>query len=319
MSNEVCRVRKVDEVGDAGKWDSFLLTSNAPCLIFRRSYMTYHADRFPDESLIVENSAGDIAALMPAIVLGGAFSSHGALTFGGLVTRAGLDMQEFCNIYQSVVNHVQGRGYTSLFVKGIPSYYLAAHCDFDEHFLRLAEARLAKVETSFVIDMAQEPEFSSRRKRGIKKALKEGLSVREANNLQPFWSVLAANLEEKHGARPVHSLEEMILLKSRFPENIRAWEVVHGDSVLGGCIMYESKGVAHSQYISASPEGRDGGALDLLFAQLIREVYRNFRYFSFGTANEGQQINFGLARWKQEFGARGYAHRQYQLDFQAQT
>lgn len=52
----------------------------------------------------------------------------------------------------------------------------------------------------------------------------------------------------------------------------------------------------HSQYISASSEGKDVGALDLLFHYLITDHYAAKSIFDFGqsTENMGYYLNNGI-------------------------
>ena len=64
-----------------------------------------------------------------------------------------------------------------------------------------------------------------------------------------------------------------------------------------------------------SSDLREVGALDLLFKHLIEEVYRDRRYFSFGTSNQdqGRAINVGLVEWKEGFGARTCPNDTYEV------
>ena len=56
--------------------------------------------------------------------------------------------------------------------------------------------------------------------RRLRKAHQNGVTVVRDASLPEFWEVLNENLEKRFGAKPVHTLQEMELLKSRFPENI---------------------------------------------------------------------------------------------------
>ncbi len=88
------------------------------------------------------------------------------------------------------------------------------------------------------------------------------------------------------------------------------------DEVLAGCLIFETKTVAHAQYISASEEGKESSALDLLFNHLINKIFEKKRYFDFGTSNEnnGHFLNQGLISQKEGFGARGVVYDTYQIN-----
>ena len=67
----------------------------------------------------------------------------------------------------------------------------------------------------------------------------------------------------------------------------------------------------------SSPKGKDYNALDILFDNLINEVYvKKKRYFDFGisTEKEGLFLNENLIFYKEGFGARALVHDFYELD-----
>ena len=115
---------------------------------------------------------------------------------------------------------------------------------------------------------------------------------------------------------PVHSLSEIEMLKARFPHNIRLFTAQLGGKVLGGTVVYEYGNVAHTQYISASLEGKKLHALDLLFDKLIHEVYQDKAWFDFGksTEQQGTILNESLIYQKESFGGRAVCYDWYEWD-----
>ena len=113
----------------------------------------------------------------------------------------------------------------------------------------------------------------------------------------------------------MHSVEEITLLASRFPDNIKQFSVYAGDDIVAGTTVYETPSVAHAQYIAATGQGQKIGALDYLFGWLIDEHYRTKRYVDLGICNEkeGRVLNRGLLEWKEGFGGRCYTHDFYEL------
>ena len=120
-------------------------------------------------------------------------------------------------------------------------------------------------------------------------------------------------MQERHGVSPVHTRDEMVLLQERFPHNIKLHTACIGDRVVAGCVVYNTGIVAHVQYISASPEGKECGALDYLFDYLIEQEYSGCKYFDFGISTEqnGMKLNTGLLSQKEGFGARGVLYETY--------
>lgn len=116
-------------------------------------------------------------------------------------------------------------------------------------------------------------------------------------------------------AHPVHTLQEIKQLQTSLPENIKLFVArEETGKMLGGTVLYISPKVVHTQYISASEEGKQQHALDALFQYLIQTRYKDFDYFDFGTSNEegGKVLNTSLIYQKEGFGGRGVAYDTYE-------
>jgi hypothetical protein len=108
----------------------------------------------------------------------------------------------------------------------------------------------------------------------------------------------------------------MKLLKSRFPDEIRLYMAYMNNVPVGGTILYLTPQVVHTQYISASLEGRQVGALDLIFQHLLYENPFKTEYFDFGTSAIGtsNEINTSLIFQKEGFGGRSVCYDWYEWD-----
>ena len=181
-------------------------------------------------------------------------------------------------------------------------------------------ATVRKTEVASVVDMANRIPFRDSRKYGISKAKKRGLQVVEGNfesDLETFWNILGSLLHDKFDSKPVHTLDEMRLLQSRFPDNIKLYLVKDADNVLAGTVIYDTGTVARTQYIAASAEGKNCGALDMLFWNLLGETYSQRKYFDFGgsTLYGGNHLNEGLIFQKEGFGGRTVVFNTYEMLF----
>ena len=76
------------------------------------------------------------------------------------------------------------------------------------------------------------------RKSGAEKALQAGVVIEETEDYQPFWKILSANLQERYSLKPVHTLDEIMLLHERFPEQIRLFVAKEDCETIGGCVLY---------------------------------------------------------------------------------
>ena len=148
-------------------------------------------------------------------------------------------------------------------------------------------------------------------------ALREGLSIRQDDDFASFWTVLEGNLMERHQSRPVHTLEEIMLLHRRFPQQILLYRVCRAAKrTVAGCVLYVTERVVHVQYIGSTPEGRAYGAVDLLFHHLIHETYKDVPCFDMGTSVEegGRVLNEGLIFQKEGFGGRAVVYDTYEME-----
>jgi hypothetical protein len=298
----------------AAAWDGHVARAKNGLFLFNRGYMDYHADRFSDHSLCVLRD-DTLFALIPACEREGEFLSHGGLTFGGVLSDERMKTPHMLDIFALLREYLRAHRFTSCVYKSIPCIYHTIPAQEDSYALFSMQATLVKCEVSSTIRRAHSVPYSERRARGIRKARKLGLTFARSWDYARYFALVGRMLEERHGARPTHTAEEMELLAGRFPEHIALW-TAQDDSgeMLAGVIMYLHTQVAHAQYIAASPAGRECGALDALFDHLLTDVYREQACFDFGISTEqsGRHLNTGLITQKEEFGARAVVHETWQ-------
>jgi hypothetical protein len=297
------------------EWDEFVGSGRNATFLFYRDYMEYHGDRFVDHSLMVFQGQ-TLAAILPAnLAADGALVSHEGLTYGGLVLNREARLAEAVACLHAVLQDLVRRGILQLRYKRMPGcYHLLAEDDL-EYALFLLDARLYRRDCSAALSQADRLPLIRERKSLIRKAADLGVRIVQETSFQPFWErVLVPQLAARHGAKPVHSLEEITLLAGRFPENIKQFSAYLDGEIIAGATVYETATVARAQYGAVTDKGRHSGAQALLFESLI-EQYNQKRFFDFGTSNEkeGRAVNHGLLDWKEGFGARVYTQDYYEI------
>jgi hypothetical protein len=301
----------------AAAWNQFVARSRQGTFLFDRRFMDYHADRFTDASLMVCRK-GRLWALLPANRDGDTLYTHQGLTYGGLVTAADAVAGEVCDAFVTLNRYLREQGVRRVVYKPVPHIYHRQPAEEDIFALSLrCQARLVERDASAVIALDRPMRFAESRRSGLRKARAEGLTVVESDDVDAFWAILSANLADKYGARPVHTVAEMKLLKGRFPQQIRLYLVCDARrQPLGGTVLFLFDRVVHTQYISASPEGKQMGALDLLFHHLINETNWSQPYFDFGTSAraEGNELNEPLIFQKHGFGGRTVCYDWYEYE-----
>jgi hypothetical protein len=302
-------------------WNSFLNTeAKTNSFLFSRNFMEYHSDKFEDFSIIVYDDNKPVL-LFPANITNTSVISHGGLTFGGFIVKKEEYTKNVLLYISSLFEFLHHTGIKKIVLKQSPSFYSSISQDDVDYAMFLSNAVLTRFDISYAINLQAQANYKipyqERRVRAIKKAVKENIIIKEVNDFQPFWdTVLTPNLQLRFGVNPVHSLAEIENLALNNKGHIRQFEAWKDGQLLAGTTIFETPYVAHAQYISTLDEGRKCGAIDLLFAKLIQEVFISKNYFDFGIVNEdaGRRVNTGLLDWKEGFGARAYAHRFYETE-----
>ncbi len=297
------------------EWNDFVRSSRNGTFLHDRNYMEYHGDRFTDSSLLVRDDRGDIAALLPANRQEQAVWSHGGLTYGGMLIGPGVTVTDVIAAFDAMVAHLSSEGIESLHYKTVPYIYHRTPADEDRYALFRRAAMLVRRDVLSVIDYRRPATPQERRMRSVKKARRAGLVVQETGEYSDFWDVLSRNLKDRYRASPVHSVDEISLLASRFPGNIRLFTATRGGETLGGVVVFVTPTVCHVQYNAATPEGKELGAQDVVFAELIERFRGTVDYFDFGISNEddGRYLNEGLIEYKCGFGATAVVHDFYRI------
>lgn len=305
-------------------WDEFVDSSRNATFLFKRDYMDYHSDRFKDYSFMAYKG-NSLRALLPCNLTEGeegkVLHSHQGLTYGGwLLPPRHLSGEEVLELFRQLADICSANEIVEVDYKPMPYIYSRMPSDEDRYALFRCGAIRTGCELSSAIRLRHNPGFNSLQRRHLKKASQfPGICIEEIKDnvgIEEFSRMLERCLEERHGVRPVHSAEELKLLHSRFPRNIR-FIVCRDQGVMSaGVCLYLTDEVIHSQYICSTPEGREKGLLTYLFDYVINQDYGETEYFDFGTSTEqgGTYLNTGLLRQKFSLGGSGVVYERFSLD-----
>ena len=327
-------------------WNKFVESSKNGTFLFNRGYMDYHADRFHDFSVLIYRK-GKLYCLLPANIQTSSLRdgekekvlySHQGLTYGGLVMSDKCTAEGILQVFDSLLEYLRKEGIKKFIYKPIPYIYQSLPSEEDLYALFRHDAKLIVRNISSTIPLPYQLPLHKDRREAVRRAQKNGLYVRPSKDFDAFWKILEDNLMATYKARPVHSLEEMKRLVEIFPENIKLWgSYDENNRMLGGLVGYYTKDCVHAQYISATPEGKKLGAVDLLINRLmvapnilpheanhykdlnISEEEIDYDYephwLDLGTSNEdgGRILNESLIYQKEGFGGRAVCYDTYEI------
>ena len=298
------------------EWDAFVAQSKNGTFLFFRDYMDYHSDRFEDHSLMFYRD-GRLYGLMPANRKGDVFQTHAGLTYGGLVMDAKTTAAATVELFRELNGYLRAEGFRRVLYKCIPWMYHQLAAEEDLYAIaRTCDARLQERDLGTVIIQRNAIRWERVRRRALKRAEEAGIIVERSNDIAGFWQVLCDNLRRTYDSKPVHTLAEMELLHSRFPDNIVLYTAKKDGVILAGILLYVSTQVARAQYSSATPEGKQLGAIDIMYDRIINDDYHHLPYFEFGTSAmaDSNAINETLVFQKEGFGGRGICFDRYEWE-----
>lgn len=287
-------------------WDGFASRSRCATFLFQRAYLDYHSHRFTDCSLLAFTPRGRLIAMLPAEIDGSTVSSHRGLTYGGWITpMRHFDAATMLSVFDAALPFLRGLGASELVYKPLPHIYPLIPADEDRYALFRLGAVMTECSVSSAIDLGRPAPLNESTRQAVKRARSAGVCAAQSDDFAGFWRVLEECLMSRHGVRPVHSLEEILLLKSRFPDNIRLFTATLDSDIAAGAVVYFCGRVAHVQYMATTSRGRDTKALSLLINEIATRYCAGSAYLDFGisTENGGRTLNRGLLLQKSGHGA----------------
>ena len=299
---------------DKTAWDRYVAKARNATFLFYRNYMDYHADRFTDHSLMFYVGS-HLHSILPANIVGDTLYSHQGLTYGGLVMDINVTAADVIELFRQLNPWLREAGIRRVVYKPVPWVYHQHASEEDLYPLFwICKARVLSRDIGTVIFMQQHLRWRKDRRRRLQRAHEHGITVERDNNFRAFWPVLENNLQDRHHVRPVHTVEEMELLHSRFPRNIVQYNAYLDGEVLAGLTFYLSPQVLHGQYCSSSPLGKQLGAVDALYERAMYQDFPDYQYLDYGRSTEGDGsiLNTGLVAQKEGFGGRAICYDTYE-------
>ncbi|MEH6405832.1 MAG: GNAT family N-acetyltransferase [Leeuwenhoekiella sp.] len=296
------------------QWDAFIATAKNTSFLFFREFIGYHNEKFDDYSILVFKDKKVIAAL-PAHRVDKKLYSHNGLTYGAFVLPEGISFKKVKSIFDMILAYLTENGFEEFILKLIPSFYMTEPAFEIQHLMINEGAVVTGSELNFAVDYFFRETISKNKLRHFRKNELLDFSI-EKGDFRPFWrDILIPRLAEKFGSQPVHSLEEIELLHSHFPDNIQQYNLFKDEELLAGITVFISGMTAKSQYAATTAQGEKMRAMDQLYIFLIQKYKAlGFKFFDLGTVKGGSEpYNFGLIKQKEELGGKAYLQKTIKL------
>jgi hypothetical protein len=297
-------------------WDNFVEESDNGNIFHTRRFLSYHPkDKFIDASVLITKN-NKIVSLFPAVTVNREgkkiLSSHSGASYGGYVYKKDLNMQEAFGMVHSLFDFAKELKCDRIQLTPPPIIYQSKYSNYVDFALYKNGFKYLKREISSVVQLDFESDnlegtFRSEARTALKKAIKSGIEVAECERFEEYYEILKENLKMRHNVNPTHTLDELLKLKKIFPTKIRLWGAFLKDKLIAGvCNFSANSKVVLAFYISHNEEYQEYRAVNLLFYEIMKRYQdEGYKFLDFGIFTVNEDINWGLARFKENFGARG--------------
>jgi hypothetical protein len=307
------------------QWDQFIRNESRNGGIFQeRDFLSYHpAGKFRDVSLLFFDES-ELIGVFPAAVISkdgkDKVVSHPGSSCGGLIYRHSATVRRVLEMLEKIIEHYGGKNFFSIEMRlaepifhPIPDgelTYLLWHRGFS--------LKTQEISTCIKINEYKSWELLCRKRNlsYIRQQEKDGVFVKETDDITKVYPVIEMNLKIRYNRIPTHSQQELILLKKTYPERIHYWVAEKDNKVLGILVLFDvTKTGVHSFYIAKNEEYENVKAMPLLFHKVFEHYHqRGYSWFNFGISSREQQIKWGILEFKETIGGRATARHIWCLD-----
>ncbi len=304
------------------QWENFVAHSNQGTLFHTRAFLAYHPhERFKDASLLFFKKKKLLAVLPAALVQKDSaltFISHPGASFGGFVAAPNLSLHDQEALVTTLIHYCRAQNFSALELSLPPLFYHAQSDANWEYTYYRAGFRFQRRELTQAVrlDSSREQRYDAEFQRQARRAQKLGVVIQTGEKLADFYEILQRHLTEKHGANPTHSLTELLDLQQRLPGRINLFAACVEARMIAGFIVFLCNArVAMTFYIGQRYEDQHYRAINLLTHEAMNWCERKgFTYLDFGTSTINLEPNWGLIKFREAAGARGFWRDRLRLE-----
>ncbi|MCX6150163.1 MAG: GNAT family N-acetyltransferase [Ignavibacteriales bacterium] len=298
------------------EWDEFIESSDNGTIFHTRKFLSYHPkDRFKDVSLVIKKK-NSIFSLLPAVVIERddkkILSSHAGASYGSFAYDSDLNFREAFDLVEILLAYAKELKCDRIQLTPPPIIYQSKLSNYIDFALVSNGFQYLKREVSSVVQLDVEKDkliytYRPEARTALKKSQKMGIEIVECERFEEYYAILKKNLRMRHNVNPTHTLDELLKLKQMFPTRIRLWGAFLGDKLIAGvCNFSANPKVVLAFYISHDDDYQEYRAVNLLFYEIMKRYQEEgYKFLDFGIFTVNMDPNWGLARFKENFGSRG--------------
>lgn len=298
------------------EWDDFVEASDNGTMFNKRSFLSYHnKNKFNDVSFFARKNGKLFSVFTAALIERDGkkvLASHPGASYGSFVYPSDLNFREAHDLVEYLLEYGKEKKADRIQLTLAPIIYQTKYSNYIDFALVRNGFTYLKREVSSIVQLDFNPEellntYRAEARTATKKALKKGVEIVETERFEEYYEILKKNLKLRHGVNPAHTLEEIKKLKKMFPAKIRLWGAFLKDELIAGvCNFSVNKNVVLAFYISHDEAFQEYRPVNLLFYEIMKRYQtEGFKFLDFGIFTVAMEPNWGLGRFKENFGARG--------------
>ena len=304
------------------RWNQFVQRARNPHFIFERDYLEYHADRFPEESLLFETKKG-LVAILPAhrtidpTTGEKVLASHDGLTFGGLIVGPSMHQNLMNSVFEVMLQHLRNENFQKLRYRAMPGIYSDHPGQEDLWCLHQQGACVVDRKVASIMQISGQARSSKSFRKKTRSAKKLGVTIERWENVEAFHDLLSCWLKDRHLATPVHTAKELRLLYDRFTGEIVILAAKKDTEILGAEMIFFTKNCVRLQYAVNTIKGLNLGISPLILENIFASLPLG-KWIDLGTSMQPSgELNESLHAFKESNGARTLLVDTYELPIPA--
>ncbi len=304
------------------EWENFVENATNGTIFHSRKFLSYHRKgKFQDSSFIFREK-NKVLSVFPAAIVNHRLVSHPGASYGSFVHLKNLTLNKAMEMVDTLVKYCKKKNIKGIEMTLPPIIYYTKPTDYIPFCLLKTGFYLKKRELSGYIPLTGEPFkiFKPEARTAARKAEREGIKVKQSDDVETFYSILKNNLGMRHNVKPTHTLQELIRLKKLFPKRIILFAAYYNNIMVSGTVIFvANKTTLLAFYISHKEKYQFLRPLNLLFKEVLEWGWnKGYQYLDLGTFTLNMVPNFGLARFKESMGATGIFRDTYAINLDGQ-
>ena len=307
------------------QWDAFIGEANNGTIFHLRKFLNYHhKDKFEDHSLMIYKN-DKLLSVFPAAVKiknGKRFLiSHPGASIGSFVVPVNLSIADGMKLVKILIEYTYEQSFDGIRITLPPSLYQRRISNYIDFALLKQGFGYTNRDITSILFLEDNIEknlkkFRSSHLRAVRKAQDLGVFVRRSEDYEAFYQMLVQNLSIRHHAEPTHTLNELMDIKKRFPNDINLFAAYLDNKMLAGVVNFIiNEQVILAFYISHQEKYQKYRSVNLLFYYIFNwAINKGLKIYDFGTFTVDEEPNMGLGRFKENFGASGVFRDTVQLN-----